>query len=218
MTLRLKEGAYYVDASNRIVGPMRYDQQCHCWHAEAPDRSYSESGRTLSSRDPEKDSLKHEFVGERGFHLWEGGLCPESPDTLIEYKMMVGDDQIYGPERANALRWDHDDPSRNSNIIQYRIVEGSKLAPKIDLSSQNDGFQLWEGGACPVNPSTLVEYKMADDDQIYGPALAKQINWQHRDMHRSAFVTNYRIFRNSTAKAEIDHQKKAKEDPEWGVW
>jgi hypothetical protein len=65
--------------------------------------------------------------------------------------------------------------------IEYRMdleaVDTALAAYRASL--QNDGWNEWKGGECPVEPGTQVKFKMRDGE--VSAYAAGALNWKHED-------------------------------------
>jgi hypothetical protein len=109
---------------------------------------------------------------------WNGGECPVSPDTVVEYKIRNDPQQntVYEALAGSLTTWKH--RGRYGDIVAYRVV------PRV----QNPEVE-WHGGVCPVPPDALVGY--AQRTGRTGLAQANCLDWRHTG--RGGDIVRYRL-------------------------
>ena len=122
-----------------------------------------------------------------GFTKWEGGECPVSPETMVEY-IMRRVTRVNGPDIARDLKWKH--LGLEFDIIAYRVIE-KKVVPwtieEINLRvgqvvkstnptnpcrcviTETNGVMVWIGGDMIARtPEYLMTYFLQLNGEVCG--------------------------------------------------
>lgn len=59
----------------------------------------------------------------------------------------------------------------------------------------DDGWIEWSGGDCPVDPDTIVRYRLRGYDGIFGSCRAKLLSWNMDFARPSADIIAYRVIK-----------------------
>ena len=108
-----------------------------------------------------------------GWTRHDGEDYPGNPDDVIEAVMFCNGFKTEANKAASyysaAEYFKHDSP--HHRIYAYKLAAKSPAIPA--------GFTAWNGGECPVDGFSKVEYILRHNDEPSGPDVANALIWKH---------------------------------------
>lgn len=117
-------------------------------------------------------------------HPWYGGDCPVDHGRVVTITLRSGG---VNTGQAGIFYWHHTFSS--SDIVEWRYADEAPLP----ILTDSDGFTMWYGGECPVDPDRKVAYKMGyGGGDNYG-CDAFRLRWQWLHQGKETDIVSYKV-------------------------
>lgn len=122
---------------------------------------------------------KAALPADDGWVVWNGGDCPVSPITIVEYR--IRDCDVTDTVEASALNWGHNVSNLcfDAEIVAYRIVKAPKEEQKPSISSWVAVHKTSAGTTYVVCVGWAENYLATREYFIRGRADFEAAEWNH---------------------------------------
>lgn len=87
------------------------------------------------------------------------------------------------------------DQQESSHAAHAHVVVQPQPEYAPESVAIDDGWIEWSGGDCPVDPDTIVRYRLRGYDGIFGSCRAKLLSWNMDFARPSADIIAYRVIK-----------------------